>query len=218
MLSLWSTSLTMVQPSPPSPALPISPISPKFNDLLELVHISPMELQSAIQTIMSIARTLMLHSATRWPEVSDPSLWPMAVQYATYLDNKVPDPSTGICPNDLLTKTRWEQRKFHDLHVWGCPLYVLDRQFLMARNFHVGNQELLEESAWVEAQIMQVLFVWFSTWTLELSLDNFMLSLRIGSLQLLPVLMTSHTSIPPHGPRCLETVSTNSSGMKMTPG
>ena len=51
----------------------------------------------------------------------------MAVKYANYLNNKVPDPSTGLCPDDLFTKPRWEERKFHDLHVWGCPLYVLDK-------------------------------------------------------------------------------------------
>ena len=45
VLSLWSTSLTMVQPSPPSPMLPISPISPSFNVLLELEHMTTMELQ-----------------------------------------------------------------------------------------------------------------------------------------------------------------------------
>ena len=41
---------------------------------------------------------------------------------------------------------------------------------------------------------------------------NFWGPLIIGSLQLLPVLMTSQTSILLHGLRCLETVSTNSSG------
>ena len=126
--SLWSTSLTMVQPSLRSPTLPISPISPKFNDLLELVHITTMELQrKAIQTIMSIAITMMLHSAIHWPEVSDASSWPVAVQYAASLYNKVPEPSTDLCPGDLFTKTRWEQRHFHYLHVWGCPLYVWDK-------------------------------------------------------------------------------------------
>jgi hypothetical protein len=24
-------------------------------------------------------------------------------------------------------KMRWEQMKFHDCHVWGCPVYVLDK-------------------------------------------------------------------------------------------
>ena len=61
--------------------------------------------EKATQPIMSIARNMMLHLAIHWPEVSDPSLWPMAVQYATYLYNKVPDPSTGLCPDDLFTKT-----------------------------------------------------------------------------------------------------------------
>ena len=43
------------------------------------------------------------------------------------LCNKVPHPSTGLCPDDLFTKTRREQRQFHVLHVWGCPLCVLDK-------------------------------------------------------------------------------------------
>ena len=61
--------------------------------------------EKAIQTIMSIVRTMMLHSATHWPEVSEPSLLSMAVQYTTCLFNKVPDHSTGLCPEDLFTKT-----------------------------------------------------------------------------------------------------------------
>ena len=35
--------------------------------------------EQAIQTIMSMAHTMMLHAAIHWPDVSDPSLWPMAV-------------------------------------------------------------------------------------------------------------------------------------------
>ena len=98
---------------------------------------------------MSIARTMMVHSVIHWPEVSDPSLWPMAAHYATYLYNKVPGPSTGLCPDDLFTKTRWEQRMFHDLHVWDVHSMFWTRQFQVARNFHVGNQEHLNESSWV---------------------------------------------------------------------
>ena len=81
----------------------------------------------AIQTIMSIARTMMLHAAIHWPDMADPSLWPMAVQHAVLLHNHVPSPSTGLCPHDLFFKTRWSQAKFHDLHVWLCPVYVLDK-------------------------------------------------------------------------------------------
>ena len=64
--------------------------------------------ERSIQSIMSIARTMMLHAAIHWPAMADSSLWPMAVQYATYLYNNVPDPTTGISPNDLFTRTRFD--------------------------------------------------------------------------------------------------------------
>ena len=83
--------------------------------------------ERAIQTIMNVSRTMMLHAAIHWPDVADATLWPMAVQHAVFLYNHVPDPDTGIAPADLFTRTRWEQRKLHDLHVWGCPVYVLDK-------------------------------------------------------------------------------------------
>ena len=38
-----------------------------------------------------------------------------------------PDLTSGLCPSDVFTKSRWEQRKYHDLHVWGCPVYVLEK-------------------------------------------------------------------------------------------
>ena len=49
--------------------------------------------EQAIQTIMSIAWTMMLHAAIHWPEMAGPSLWPMAVQHAVFLHNHVPIPS-----------------------------------------------------------------------------------------------------------------------------
>jgi hypothetical protein len=35
----------------------------------------------------------------------------------------MPSLHNGICPQDLFTRTRWPQARFHDLHVWGCPTY-----------------------------------------------------------------------------------------------
>ena len=84
--------------------------------------------ERSIRTIMSIARTMMLHSAIHWPEAASATLWPMAVNQATYIWNHVPDPSTGVSPHDIFTKIRWPQKKFHDLHVWGCPTYVLHKK------------------------------------------------------------------------------------------
>ena len=83
--------------------------------------------ERAIRTIMSIARTMMLHSAIHWPEVADASLSPMAVQHAVYLHNHVPDPVTGLAPIDVFSRTRWPQKRLLDLHVWGCPVYVIEK-------------------------------------------------------------------------------------------
>ena len=68
---------------------------------------------------------MMMHAGIHWPSVAQASLWPMAVSHACYLWNHVPDPSNGLSPHDLFTKTRWPHRRFHDMHVWGCPTYLL---------------------------------------------------------------------------------------------
>ena len=84
--------------------------------------------ERSIRTIMSIARTMMLHSAIHWPDVANASLWPMAVSHAVYIWNHVPNEETGLSPSDIFTKTRWPNKRYHDLHVWGCPVYVLDKK------------------------------------------------------------------------------------------
>ena len=83
--------------------------------------------ERSIRTIMAIARTMMLHSAIHWPDMADATLWPMAVSHAVFLWNHLPGLDTGLSPSDLFTKSRWPQQRFHDLHVWGCPVYVLNK-------------------------------------------------------------------------------------------
>lgn len=83
--------------------------------------------ERAIRTIMSISRATMIHAGIHWPDMAKASLWPMAVAQSCYIYNHVPDPSTGLSPADIFTKTRWPHKRFHDLHVWGCPTYVLDK-------------------------------------------------------------------------------------------
>jgi hypothetical protein len=84
--------------------------------------------ERAIGTIMSISRTMLLHAAIHWPQVADPQLWPMAVKYAVFLWNHMPNEHTGLSPSDIFTRTRWPIRKYHDLHVFGCPAYILDKR------------------------------------------------------------------------------------------
>ena len=82
--------------------------------------------ERGIQTIMSMARTMMLHAAIRWPDVADPSLWPLAVDQAVYIYNHVPNAKSGQSPEDLYSRTTWPRHQLQDIHVWGAPAYVLD--------------------------------------------------------------------------------------------
>jgi hypothetical protein len=84
--------------------------------------------ERSIRTIMSIARTMMLHAATHWPEMADATLWPLAVDYAVHIFNRVPNRETGLSPLDVFTGTREPLRRLHDLHVWGSPSYLLDKR------------------------------------------------------------------------------------------
>ena len=84
--------------------------------------------ERSIRTIMSIARTMMMHAAIHWPDMADATLWPLAVEYACFVFNRVPNPHTGLSPLDVFTGTRQPQRRLHDCHVWGCPAYLLDKR------------------------------------------------------------------------------------------
>ena len=83
--------------------------------------------ERAIRTIMAMARTMLLHSSIHWPEMSEPTLWPQAVKHAVWIYNHVPSPENGLMSVDLWTKTRYPIQKLHNLHVFGCPVYVLEK-------------------------------------------------------------------------------------------
>ena len=68
---------------------------------------------------------MMLHSSLRWKQGIDSSLWPMAVDYATHVYNHLPGPN-GQCPADLFTAALIPRHQLKNIHVWGCPVYVLD--------------------------------------------------------------------------------------------
>jgi hypothetical protein len=84
--------------------------------------------ERAIQTIMYMARTFMLHAAIRWNErgVDDLSLWPFAVRHAAWLYNRLPNRVTGLTPLERLVGCVDDHRDILRAHVWGCPVYVLD--------------------------------------------------------------------------------------------
>ena len=81
--------------------------------------------ERAIQSVSNMARALILHSSTHWKNGIDSSLWPMAVDYATHIYNTTPN-LKGICPADIFTGSTVPRHRLLDLHVWGCPVYILD--------------------------------------------------------------------------------------------
>ena len=84
--------------------------------------------ERAIQTIMWMARTFMLHVSLHWTErgVDDIALWGFAVKHAAWLYNRLPNRVSGLTPIELLTKEKSDHRDLLRSHVWGCPVYVLD--------------------------------------------------------------------------------------------
>ena len=79
-----------------------------------------------IGSLMSISRAMLHHAAIHWPEVADVGLWSLAVIHAMYILNHLPRSDTGRSPIELFSRRTLSYGSFSDLHVWGCPVYVLD--------------------------------------------------------------------------------------------
>jgi hypothetical protein len=50
---------------------------------------------------MAIDRLMMIHSAVHQPAVTDLQLWPMAVQHAVYIWNRMPSEKNGLSPINM---------------------------------------------------------------------------------------------------------------------
>jgi hypothetical protein len=87
--------------------------------------------ERAIQTISNMARAMILHANMHWKDGSYASLWTMAVNYAIHIYNNTP--YKGVTPADIFTGSTVPRHHILDLHVWGCPVYVLDPQMQQGR-------------------------------------------------------------------------------------
>jgi hypothetical protein len=84
--------------------------------------------ERAIQTIMYMARTFMLHASLHWSErgLDDLSLWSFAVKHSVWIYNRVLNARSGLTPLELITKERSDYRDLLRCHVWECPVFVLE--------------------------------------------------------------------------------------------
>jgi hypothetical protein len=98
--------------------------------------------ERAIQTIMYMARTFLVHSSLHWTDIGadDISLWPFAVKHAVWLYNRVPNQESGLTPLELITKQKADHRDILRSHVWGCPAYVLEPKLQNGQKLPKWNQ------------------------------------------------------------------------------
>ena len=75
-------------------------------------------------TVSEYARSLLLHSSTRWNSGIDSTLWYLDVQYAAYIYSHMLSAS-NVAPDDVLHGTIFHLHKLRTFRVWGFPVYAL---------------------------------------------------------------------------------------------
>jgi hypothetical protein len=94
-----------------------------------------------IQSIFNIARAMLIHFALHWPQASSTDLLPFAVDQAIYIWNHLPDSDTKLNPIELFTQTKFHNHHhLQNLHVFGCPVYVLDPTLQDAKKLPKWNR------------------------------------------------------------------------------
>ena len=85
------------------------------------VHYQNGVAESSIQTVVSWAKTKLLHAAIHCPEVEDLQLWPLFLQHLVYVWNVLPNPETKlsfeICFSNTCSRLL---TSLQQLCVWGC--------------------------------------------------------------------------------------------------
>jgi hypothetical protein len=82
--------------------------------------------ERAIQTVTNMARANMLHATLHWPDRSFIDLWPLAMNYAVWVYNKLPQHGAGLSPEELFSGIKCSRSNLPRAHVFGCPVYILD--------------------------------------------------------------------------------------------
>ena len=82
--------------------------------------------ERCIRTVSEAARSMLIHAALHWPEHVDTSLWPFAMEYATYIYNRLPKKTVGYSPIEIFSGSKQDDTWVKRMRVFGCPAYVLD--------------------------------------------------------------------------------------------
>ena len=118
--------------------------------------------ERAIGSVVSMARTMMLHAKLRWPKAVSTKLWPMALKHAQHLINHVPN-HNNVCPLDLVLKTTVPRAALKNLHVWGCLSFVLEPKLQDGGTIPKFDPKSRRVSIWDGLQCMHPMSLWSST-------------------------------------------------------
>ncbi len=96
----------------------------------------------AIQTIMYMAQTFMVHASLDWTERGSDnlSLWSFAVKHLVWVYNCVLNVRLGLTPLELITRERSDYKDLLCCHVWGCPVFVLEAKLQNDQKLPKWNQ------------------------------------------------------------------------------
>ena len=73
--------------------------------------------------------TMLMHAALRCPEETFMTdIWPMEMDYAVWVYNRIPDIQSGLSAIEICSRSRFDpvSKTFSNCHVWGFPTYVLE--------------------------------------------------------------------------------------------
>ena len=85
--------------------------------------------ERAIKTMVNMARTMLIHADLHSPGGTiSMDLWPMAMDHAVWLYNRIPRQENGIAPIEIWSRTTIHPYDsiFRNCHTWGCPTFVLE--------------------------------------------------------------------------------------------
>ncbi len=101
-----------------------------------------MRAERAIQTIMYMARTFMVHASLHWTKrgSDDLSLWSFAVKHSVWIYICVPNVPLGLTPLKLITREYSDYKDILHCHVWGCSAFVLEAKLQNDQKLPKWNQ------------------------------------------------------------------------------
>ena len=82
--------------------------------------------EKMIRTVIKIARSILLHDQSYWPECFDKMIWPFAVKAAIERLNLLQLDLDGNTPAEKFYNIKNIKPNAHEYHTFGCPVYVLN--------------------------------------------------------------------------------------------